>query len=1072
MIRRPSLDLSEPAQTLDDSNSQTPAAMDDLSAMDNIEDNTPLTPPGEEMELVGTDDDQPKVYPPPPRIAARLFYRPTNQARRKDSAASSRRNSISSAHSRSSHGCGRTGGPQSKYVAQHLRRVSILEDRKARLAGRAAHAEKVRLRAALAKAAARDISASEERALAAAQARERNLAEIAAACAEEVRRAKAIAESMKEKREQEMRRLKMQMEERLAEAERRREELRSRNAARARGRERGHSTGSRKPAAAEAMPAVKEHKERRRPVLTEEAAASRIQWHWRTRQRRKALAEFSALGLSLDAVRDTSFDQVTMMLSEENVLVATARMLRICGLKEGQPGSVEEMTAVRAFLSAYLILGHPSQVLTNKEDKGDTDGPSPSQGKPIPKDSLANPQSQELVGKARDLLVLFERILGRLTACNNYTPPPTLLEAFPRVYSTFYNALIAWKARDSSSLVDLMVMQFVELDAIWESVKNDTEGSVDQVYKESIRNNQILLLVRIKKLAGPEKGKQLVAEAVKAARKARAKKPRVANGNQSGTETAMGVLGVDGGASRAPVIQTPTPPTSPSKNGEPIRVSIIVPPPNRLLPDNRVVVHELAINKEFRTEPHEYHRQQEHLLAPIFQEMRATMQTDDQDRHFFLLLKVAELMREKLLRMVTPGTKIHAMITELLDTDMARQQFAVGSFSYEKFFQAIGALLPKLCAPIRDAAAKALVEDKLSHGSYVDRLQALNGFIDVMVSDYANYLLHCAAPQLIAQGPAYEAKAFAADLEAGRHDLSVATRAWRAARQKVVAEAARRDPEGVNHPASRPTANRIYAQLLVDLFTQVAPVAREDVPEMLRLDHQRILDSGRTTRHIVTTAAILLQCKNLLKRDVRLPWRTEAQRILAVLERLDGVGAAAANGNGADGGSDGQPPAAPLTIESATDVILAALETGRSMPMATRQHIRAMVTKFLNASAEAAAPAASPSSSDGNGSNSGEVREPVLRLLLGRLRAHILGRLAAGSATEKARASSTAGERLAGLGLVEFVDRVREMVEMMGRVSAVDRDAHGPWWDRVAEEVEKEYVQGRDRGEGQGRVQG
>ncbi|KAG8413541.1 hypothetical protein J3459_015285 [Metarhizium acridum] len=87
---------------------------------------------------------------------------------------------------------------------QHLRRASFLEDRRARLADRAAHAEKVRHRAALAKAAPRGPTASEERALAAQQARERNLAEIVANCAEEVRKAKQVAELTKERREQEV----------------------------------------------------------------------------------------------------------------------------------------------------------------------------------------------------------------------------------------------------------------------------------------------------------------------------------------------------------------------------------------------------------------------------------------------------------------------------------------------------------------------------------------------------------------------------------------------------------------------------------------------------------------------------------------------------------------------------------------------------------------------------------------------------------------------------------------------------------------------------------------------------
>ena len=97
-------------------------------------------------------------------------------------------------------------GPQSNHVAQHLRRMSIIESRKARLADRAAHAEKVRLRAALAKAAPRGTS-REDRALAAQAAREKLLAEITARCEEEVRRAKRVAEENKEKKAAELIRL-------------------------------------------------------------------------------------------------------------------------------------------------------------------------------------------------------------------------------------------------------------------------------------------------------------------------------------------------------------------------------------------------------------------------------------------------------------------------------------------------------------------------------------------------------------------------------------------------------------------------------------------------------------------------------------------------------------------------------------------------------------------------------------------------------------------------------------------------------------------------------------------------
>ncbi|KAM7189080.1 T-complex protein 11 domain containing protein [Naviculisporaceae sp. PSN 640] len=1020
-MRRPSLDLAEPSRNIEESvGAPSPSTLDPAVG-------TSLPPPETEIEAVDTTGDETRIFAPPPHIAARLFYPPMNQTRRKDSAASSRRNSISSAQSRSSHGAGaRHVGPQSKYVAQHLRRASIIEDRKARLADRAAHAEKVRLRAALAKATIKDTSQSEERALAAAQARERNLAEIAAACAEEVKRAKAVAESMKEKREQEIRKMKSQMEERLAEAERRREELRSRGG-RVKTRERGQSLVNRKPTLVEVMPEVVEGKERDSIPMPDDVAVAKIQDWWRAVKRKRTIAEFLALGLSIDAVRETSFDKVTQLLSQERVLLVTARVLRICGLNEGDSGSVAEMAAVRSFLSAFLILGHPSQVLSNKEGNGEQEQVGATLVKPMRVDDLANPQSQELVGKARDLLVSFENILGRLTSFNNYTPPPALFSSFPEVYATFYNAFLAWKARDSSSLVDLMVMQFVELDAIWESVKDSTDGSVDQVYKESIRENQLLLLVRIKKLAGPAKGKQMVAEAVKAARKAKAKKPtgdtKPRGAEHSATETAMGVLGTD---EHDDVLQTqtPTPPASPGQTRDTFKVSIVLPNAKSLLPENRLVVHELAINREFRTEPHEYHEQQAHFLAPLFEGMRTTMQSNDQDTHFALLLKVADFIREKLQRLVKPGSPMHDFIGGLLDTEIARRQFVTGSFSYEKFFEAMGSLLPRLCAPVRDDEVKQLIEEKLSQGNYVDRLEALNSFIDTMLSDYANYLLQLVAPRLIEEAPTYEAKSFAADIHSGRYDLSAAMAAWIPAREKLLAEAARRDPEGVNAAHSRPTANRIYNQMLLDVFTQLAPIPLERMPEMLRLDYKRAVESGRLTRRIITTGAILLQCKNLLKRDVRAPWKSEAQRIMQVLER-----------------SESQPD---TTVQNAVDGIMAALEAGRSMPVATKAHLRALVTKFVTAGAELVV-----------GGEGSEPREPVLRLLLNRLKGYILARIGSASATEKVKATSTAGEKLAGLGLAEFVDKVRDMVDMITRVSTVDRDAHGPWWDEVAERVEK-----------------
>lgn len=1025
-MRRPSVDLSEPARNLDESMGvPSPDSSDpdvDLS--------TPLPDDFIQSLDLHDDADGPRIYTPPPHLAARI-YRPS-QTRRKGSAASSRRNSITSLQSlTSSHGAAQlAAGPQSKHVANHQRRDAILKDRQKRLADRAAHVEKVRLRAARAKE--RTIALSEERALAAKQTRERNLKEIAAACAEEVKRAKAIAETTKEKREHELQKMRQQMEERQAEAERRREELKKQSP-----RSRGSSLGTKK--SADALPPVREVREPEPKPLAEDAAVCRLQAWWRATTKRKAVNEFSQLNLTIDVVRDMDYDRVTGLLSEHRVILMTAHVLAICGLRKGRPDSVDQMRAVKCFLSAFLILGHPDQVLSNTYDLGDQEPGSSSQ--PLPRDDLAHPLVQDLVGKAKDLLITFDNILSRLTSHNNYTVPPALADTLLSAYSSFEAVFLNWQSRDKHALVNSMLNQLVALDALIEDVRETSEPSVVEQYKEGMAPNQEMLIVRIKRLIGKDKGSRMIRHAVIQARRIRAErrkesgslKPRIAEQTIT-AESAMADLGASqqsdksrgtgpGGSSTGIY---PTPPSTPS----------VGPPKSsgsgKLLPDNRIVVHELAINKEYRVRADDFLEAETRALKPCLDQMRETMHGDALSReiHFYQLIKVAEHVREKLRRLVKPGNPFYNVIGELLDVDQFKQRFQNGSFSYENFFASIGTLLPKLCAPVRDEQVKDLVENKLSQGSYVDRLEALILFIDVMLGDYANHLLSMVAPQLLDSAADYEAKSFANAIHTGEHGLFAAEAAWRASRNKVVAETARRDPEHINHPKNRPTAEKIYAHMLVGIFTQTSRVRYGQIPEMLQLDYKRIRKYGNLTRNMITAGGILLQCKNLLKRDVRAPWKTEASRIMTVLDTAQ-------------------------SEEVAINGVMAALEAGRSMPPAIKTHLRGFVQKLIAAHMSLAS-VSQPEPHAQWEPTAHDPTQPVLKLLLKRLRDHMIARTSAGSSSEKAKVMNSAGEKLAGSGLGEFVDRVRDMIDEMSKVGNVDREAHGPWWETVAEKVEAE----------------
>jgi len=990
--------------------------------------------PEDQDLMMSSDGETSHTYTPPPHIAAR-FYRPANN-RRKSSAASSRRNSISSLHShhsnRSSH-----GGPQSSHLAQHLRRASIIESRKARLADRAAHAEKVRLRAAMAKAAPRLSSNCEERALAAQQARERYLAQVTATCAEEVKRAKKVAEDMKEKKAAEHLKLKCDMEEKLAEAEKRRF-LYQQNV------RRKAMTG---------LPAVEEKKVMvtlYKPVSVE-AAAILIQKAWRERQRRQVVREFLALGLSRDSITNSDFEEVGALLSQVRIMASTAKVLKLCGLLDGE-GGLGENANVRTFLSTYLILGHPTQVFSNKGE-----------------------QEQDLITKASDLLICFEQFLSYSCPTQNYNSPATDQETLSEAYSTFFTAFSAWKARDSTVLVQTMIAQFVELDAIWQTVKSDTNGDVAADYREGIRDNQTMLLVRLKKLAGPEKTKAMIRDAIRESRKAKAR-PKKRRSLDVKPRAGVTKTADDSSVSNLvePSMQLEDASSLISTHAQ--RSGLQASELQRVLhpiPDNRILVHELAIDQEFIIKPHE--GLQHTINRAVFDTMRTDLEAGIGDRW---IVAMADTIRERLLRLLTPGNSLHQLITEVLDTTIIENQVKKGSFSYEKFFAFMDSILPRLCAPFRDPDVRALTENQNGDQDMMERLASLMHVIDLLSLDFSNFLLAANAPTLIAEGPGYEHRRFAQDLEAGSITLARTYHWWSLAKAKVMAEADRRNPEGVNMSANRPTPGKIYAQGLIDLSIAFGELRVIDVPETLELDRTRLSRIRDDTQKIVTIGTILLTAKNLLKRDVRSQWNSEATRIWDILKGCDNaiakhnpmIGASlnisiptvesSMIGPSSEVSSTqpgdmvgglleqgqqlsklGKKPTierssnSPVTNDDLTPKILSTIESAHAMPPTTKTQLASTIRRALHQF------------------TTQQLTDPVMKLLHQRLKTHILTRCSASSASERVRATTTASSSLAASGLPEFSSQIGALVDELMKVGEVDRAAHGTWYDEVAEAV-------------------
>tara|TARA_R110002003_G_scaffold52_23_gene4567 strand:+ start:30759 stop:33695 length:2937 start_codon:yes stop_codon:yes gene_type:complete len=935
----------------------------------------------EEPDMVLSDDaGNGHPFAPPPRIAAR-FYRHSNN-RRKSSAASSRRNSLSSTHSHTSNRSYRNSC-QSHHIAQHLRRTSILETRKARLADRAAHAEQVRLRAALAKSTPRG-SNSEERALAAKVARERHLAQVAAACAEEVRRAKKVAEDMKERKAAEERRYRVEMEEKLADAERRRLE---------------YKRNPRRPRTASSPP-VDPKQSTERPALNSEDAAKRIQLAWRARVRKSIVDAWLELGLSIEKIRDTSFEDITMMLADEKVLRITEKVMTIFVLLPDQD-PIARSTAVRTFLSAYLILGHPAHVLSRDGD-----------------------QEQDLITKAKDLIISFESALGKLTTFNYYIPSPTRTETVLLAHGAFVNAFNDWKARDSSALVETMVASFVSLDEIWQSVKDATVDDVANEYRNGIRDNQAILLSKIKKLAGPDKALTLIRKAIRESRRSRPKKklvgetvrPRLAVEATPDSPTASDSAAMQAEAASELAASVEGHQSPPSQGHQAQSLSKVF----TVVPDNRILVHELSIDKEYRIDASPTANLRDALNRELCNSMLRGFQDGDSTAW---TVAMAENIRGKLLRLLKAGNSMHTLISETLDPELINTQCRQGLFSYGKFFGFIASVLPQLCAPIRDEQVLALAEELQEEGELsdmVEKLFKLLHVIDLLSLDYSNFLLMNAAPTLIKEATGYEQRMFAQDLEEGKIALHRTRRWWRSAAVNMHTEADRRDPWSQNNPMNRPTAHKIYARGLVDLAIATPPLRDSELPETLELDRARISRIREDAMRITIIGGILLTAKNLLKRDVRSPWKPQANRMWDVLK--DGYM---------------KDPATPSKISSL-------LESSHNMPPSTRAQLSTTITRLLTQA------------------ESGKLSDPVLKVLFQRLKTHIFNRVSASSSGERVKAASTATEGLATTGLPEFVSQVADICDELSRVSDVDRKTHGQWYEEIAEELENGGLDGED----------
>lgn len=954
--------------------------------------------PPEDVDMDFFADDSSIPYAPPAHLAERFYSK--SSSRRKSSAHSSRRNSLSSRHSHQS-ALSAHGGPYSTHVAQHLRRASIIESRKARLADRAAHAERVRLRAALAKAAPRP-SYREERALAAQATRERLLAEVAAKCEEEVRRVKKVAEETKEKRAAENARLKEEMAEKYAEAARRRL---------------AYQQSLRRPRTSSSpSPATEEVRIARVALKTfnEDTAAETIQRSWRARQREKGIADFKRLNLTLERAQKLTFEEIGILLSEEKVLEATTRALQALKVLQLRGDTAGDRGSVRMFLSIFLILGHPSQTLSY----GGKDA-----------------QEQDLIEKADELLKALHLSLGPPAEMNVQVTDEALSLAFNNFSSTFH----AWKTRDSSSLVEIMVNQFVELDLILQTTKDDVAGGVAGEYAQAIQNNQVQLLARLKKFAGPDTALAMIRTAVKKGRKQRLLKNRKNSEEHVPRSIPGSSQSVDLSAPSASGLDTTVHPTKNVSS----RVTSFG-HAMTILPTNREISHEIQINGTYQVQQQPWTDSRAHFIDSLQANMRRSMAKEGEAAAAGWTYAMAAFIREKLFTLISKQHPLYDRLDGFLDLKLIKQTAQAGMFSYSDFFSTIADIIQQLCSPGRDQVVKEFSADTQS--DTIDRLFALIKIIDLMRLDHVNFQFTLASQGILEHGWEHESEMFKQDLESGVHSLENLNRWWASSRAGLAAAIVNGNVDAVPGDAT-------YARGLTDLVLSNTSPTYDTLPETLRLDWRRLLRIRAKIFKMVATSSILLTTKIRLKRNRQESWTGDAERLMNLLD------------------SSSSSTSSSDLNEISAERIANALESGRRIPDVVREGLLNFISRILPSALAASRvaekaeeeqsravqegrlcdPSSQPSSSSPPTSGLPEptFSEQISTFILKSLREHIFTRLSASSTAEKVRTTTQAAEQLSKMGMGEFVGGVAEVVDVLERVRKVDLRAHGRWYEDV-----------------------
>lgn len=683
------------------------------------------------------------------------------------------------------------------------RRESFLQDRRDRLAQRRQQHDQVLARGRV------DVSAKLEAlraSLSAAQAaRNAIYARIAANGSKEVARVQLVVQQNKEKLRLEREAKRLALEVKQAEAEKRREiALRGRRFGRRSASPRAISSDG-ESMECEPLPVV---------IKSPTEAATTIQRFWRAHVAAMRAKKFLALHLDYETVGEIPFDVIADVIKTRSVIDCAGRILLSLGLVDNLPAARRDALC-RMFLSTFMIVGHPKEILMRQgvlEDR--------------------------LVQHAAAFAKKFVKWI-RSCASGRYCTQASVRDA----WVSFSSAFDHWKQDDSANLVEAMVAQYCELDLIYQIVKMDSDPIVAAEYQTAIKDNQLMLLTRIRRIAG-EATRSLVRDAVLAARRKRLpKKPRPLARNEGDTTT-----------------NTMTP------NVDAIKFFSLGQRQTRLT--NRQLIHELSLDSAFQITNQRLSEAdavaEETMKVGFFNSLQTEMRAG---RSVSWIPIIVQECKMRLLRLVMPDSPTFKAITSAFDVPHIEAQCRQNSYDFIAFTGVVLEMMKALCSPARDGLVSdiALLRGTDDVDLFAKRINAIFLALDTLLLDSANFHLTMSSSRLLPEAIPYEQTKFHEDCASGKVTLNRTTSWMQKHSAELRAEHAARELENLSTSKNKIPSEDVFRRAYVDLCSN----QEEALPETFDLDHDRIMEYRSRVFRIVRTASYLMTARNLMRPKLR-----------------------------------------------------------------------------------------------------------------------------------------------------------------------------------------------------------